>query len=118
MDELTIAHLIMGSSFISVAVLSFVIKPKNPNKFMGYRTKRSMKSIETWKFANDSFGKLMLWNALVAITIQLFTYFTMEGETSILITVVAFTIGVGVCFIIIENQLMQMFKPDGSPKGY
>jgi len=115
MDELAIVHLITAFSFILVGVLSVVIKPEKPNKLMGYRTKRSMKSIEAWRFSNDKFAVLMLWNSLVAITIQVFTYFTMDGVTSILLTTAVFTIGLGVCFILVEKGLSEQFKKDGDP---
>ena len=32
--------------------------PKKINKFYGYRTKRSMKNMDTWKFAHSYCGKL------------------------------------------------------------
>ena len=32
--------------------------PKNINYLMGYRTKRSMKNEETWKFGNEYCGRL------------------------------------------------------------
>lgn len=31
--------------------------PSEPNDFLGYRTKRSMKNMDTWKFAHDYCGR-------------------------------------------------------------
>ena len=31
--------------------------PKKINSFIGYRTKRSMKNVDTWKFAHENCGK-------------------------------------------------------------
>ena len=42
--------------------------PKEINSIYGYRTSRSMKNLDTWKFANTMFGKLWFrggWGVLV-----------------------------------------------------
>jgi len=116
MDELLFAHITVAASVILAGLLSFLIKPEKPSLIMGFRTKRSLKSDATWKFSNDQFGKLMLWNSLVAITIQIFTYFTVTSLASLLITTAALTIGVGVCFILTENQLKNNFNKEGEFK--
>lgn len=83
---------------------------------MGYRTKRSMKSDAAWEFSNDKFGKLMLWNTLVTLTIQVFTYFTMTGIASIIITTIALLLGIGISFALIEIELKNSFDKEGNFK--
>lgn len=41
--------------------------PEEINSIFGYRTKRSMKSIDAWKFANDYCGRL--WQKIGLILI-------------------------------------------------
>ena len=116
MDELLIAHLTLTFSIIIAGVLSFFIKPEKPSQIMGYRTKRSMKSDAAWEFSNDKFGKLMLWNTLVTLTIQVFTYFTMTGIASIIITTIALLLGIGISFALIEIELKNSFDKEGNFK--
>ena len=118
MDELLITHIILAGSTILVGLLCFLLKPAKPNNFMGYRTKRSMKSDATWKFSNDKFGKLMLLNTLVTLTVQIFTYFTMTDLASILITTSALLIGIGISFVSIEMQLKNNFDGQGNVKAF
>lgn len=41
--------------------------PKEPNHFIGYRTPRSMRSLESWKFAQVYSGRKMEWLGLVML---------------------------------------------------
>lgn len=43
---------------IVVGRMSWKHCPKNINSLIGYRTTRSMKSMDTWKFAHEYCGKL------------------------------------------------------------
>ena len=115
-DELLAAHIIMGISTIMPAVLSKAMISDEPNKFIGYRTKWSLKSNETWKFANQKMGNLMIIASLVTITVQVFTYFVIGTETALIITVIVMLISLAVVFIIIEHGLRKNFNKDGSPK--
>ncbi|MBO4911595.1 MAG: SdpI family protein [Butyrivibrio sp.] len=58
--------------------------PKEINGMLGYRTKRSMKNAETWKFGNEYCGRL--WNRLgllliIPSIIVLIPLFTSSEET-------------------------------------
>lgn len=44
--------------------------PKRINGIYGYRTKRSMKTQETWDFAHRYFGNLWFWIGLVLIPLS------------------------------------------------
>ena len=44
--------------------------PKNINHFVGYRTTRSMKNKETWKFAHNYMGKLWYKYGIVLFVIS------------------------------------------------
>lgn len=38
--------------FLLISILLFLFPPKRINHFYGYRTRRSMKNLENWKFSN------------------------------------------------------------------
>ena len=47
-----VCNLIIPIIMIIFGVISIRDVPKNINTFAGYRTERSMKNIDTWRFAN------------------------------------------------------------------
>lgn len=52
--------------------------PKNINSVIGYRTVRSMKNIDTWKFAHDYYERLWWkigWVMLIPSVIILFPFY-------------------------------------------
>ena len=50
--------------------LFFRRTPKEINYVFGYRTKRSMRNEETWKFANQYFGKLWYLCGLLSVPLS------------------------------------------------
>ena len=50
--------------------LFFRRTPKEINYVFGYRTKRSMRNEETWKFANQYFGKLWYFCGLLSVPLS------------------------------------------------
>ena len=74
----------------------FFIKggPKQINDAFGYRTTRSMKNQETWKFAHQYSGKIWIYSGLallpISITTMLFVYgksVDMIGITGLIIVI-------------------------------
>ena len=53
-----ICDLLIPFVMIVVGKMSWKHCPKNINSLIGYRTTRSMKSMDTWKFAHEYCGKL------------------------------------------------------------
>lgn len=57
--------------------------PKHINGVVGYRTRRSMKNIETWKFAHDYCGQLWwkigLWMIIPSVLVHVPFYHSDEG---------------------------------------
>ncbi len=45
-------------------LLSWKRCPRKINAFVGYRTTRSMKNEEAWRFANETFGRFLFWTGL------------------------------------------------------
>ena len=117
MGELDLAHIISAGSLIIVAILSKVVRSDKPNKFVGYRTKRSMLNQETWDMSNDYMSNGLLYLVLTAVTVQIFLYFTIDKVTALLVSTVVFTLGLGGLIFLIEAKLKRHFNPDGSRKS-
>lgn len=86
------------------------------NKTVGYRTKNSMLSRETWKFANKYCGKLWRKFGLItlALTLLIFFFFlkSSEGVLMILLLVVmAVQIGPLIASVLLtEKELKKKFN--------
>lgn len=115
-SEYILVHVMMGFSTLLPAFLMHFIDVEEPNKLVGYRTKWSMKSAETWKFAQKYSSKMIWWSAAVSITFQLFSIFIFEKQTSILATAGVLTASIFAAIIVTERQLRIRFNQDGSPK--
>lgn len=51
-------NLLIPAIFIFAGRMMWKHYPKEINDILGYRTKRSMKNIDTWKFAHEYCGRL------------------------------------------------------------
>ena len=94
--------------------------PKNINSMSGYRTTRSMKNMDTWKFANDYCGRIwwkigwvmIIPSALIHIPLYHSDKNTIGFAVLILVTIQ--------CFIMIisiyptEKALKKHFNDDGT----
>lgn len=116
-SELILIHIVIAFSNLLAALLMKYAKADEPNKMMGYRTKRSMRSQEAWDFANTYSGDVMQWAALAALTLQIFSYFVFEAVTSIIIATCGITASVLFVVVLTEVKLHQKFDKEGKPKG-
>lgn len=94
--------------------------PKEINGAIGYRTKRSMKNEETWKFAHDYAGKLWWtigWIILIpTILVHIPFWNTSEnaiGILSVIVIVVQSLFLIG-SIIPTEKALKKNFNDDGT----
>lgn len=69
--------------------------PKHINGVVGYRTRRSMKNIETWKFAHDYCGQLWwkigLWMIIPSVLVHVPFYHNDEdaiGNVSLILVII------------------------------
>ena len=116
-SEFILVHVMLAFSALLPAFLMQFIDIDEPNKLIGYRTKWSMKSQETWKFAQKYSSKMMWWATIVTLTIQLFSFFALEKEAGIIVAVSVFTVGMMSAIVLTEKQLRVRFNKDGTPKN-
>ena len=92
----------------------------NINLMFGYRTTRSMKNTDTWKFANDYVGRLWWkigWVLIIStVLIQLPFMRSNTNEVGILYLVIIFiqTTIMLLTIIPVENALKKKFNDDGT----
>ena len=92
----------------------------NINPLFGYRTTRSMKNTDTWKFANDYVGRLWWkigWGLIIlTVLIQLLFMRSSTNKVVILYLVILFiqTTIMLLTIIPVENALKKKFNDDGT----
>ena len=96
--------------------------PKNINGLVGYRTTRSMKNMDTWKFANEYCGRLWykmgLFMLALSVLVSILLLRMSDNTYSIisLIFVLAQCVVLIVSIFPVEIALKKMFKEDGTRK--
>ena len=96
--------------------------PKNINGLVGYRTTRSMKNMDTWKFANEHCGRLWykmgLFMLAFSVLVSVLLLRTNDNTYSMisLIFVLLQCIILSVSIIPTELALKKMFYEDGTRK--
>lgn len=98
--------------------------PKSINSVCGYRSRRSMMNLDTWKFAHENCGKRWWrigWIMLIAtILIQIPFYEkdeSMIGTLGLILCVLECTILL-ISIIPTENALKKNFDDDGNRKQH
>ena len=74
-------------------VIFYFRPPKNINALYGYRTKRSSKNIDNWRFAQKYSSRIGIKFHLIVLLVQIIMLATMDIKKYILIIVGAFLIG-------------------------
>lgn len=96
--------------------------PKHINSMLGYRTTRSMKNMDTWKFANEHCGRLWykmgLFMLAFSVLVSVLLLRTNDNTYSMisLIFVLLQCIILIVSIIPTELALKKMFYEDGTRK--
>ena len=97
--------------------------PKKINWAYGYRTKRSMKNMDTWKFAHDYCGKIW-WKSgwvmlIVSVLIQIPFYRSSEeviGNLGLILCAIQLVIMISSIFLT-EKALKNTFFDDGTRRN-
>ena len=96
--------------------------PKNINSLIGYRTTRSMKNMDTWKFAHEYCGKLwwkLGWLIMILTALMYIPLYQGNDNMVGIAGVVLITIQCTVLIISIyptEKALKEHFTDDGTRK--
>ncbi|OEK05270.1 SdpI family protein [Roseivirga misakiensis] len=114
-SESIMVHSILIVSSMLVALLAKFVRPDEPNNLSGYRTKRSMRSQDTWEFANEYAGNLIMWSSIITVCLEILLAIFIGGNTAIIITVIIMTVGMFVAIGATEYQLGKRFDKQGKP---
>lgn len=96
--------------------------PKNINYIFGYRTTRSMKNIDTWKFAHEFCGRLWWRIGLIMLVPSALLYIPFYRSDESVIGTVAVILMTIQCIVLIasifptESALKKTFNDDGTRK--
>jgi uncharacterized membrane protein len=108
MDENIKTILIIDITLFASIIIFYFINKDEINPILGYRTKRSMKNIENWKFAQTFYSK----NWLFSIPIMLTTQFPilLDNSLTFLIDLSFYNFVIySVCLIIITEIKLKKF---------
>ena len=113
--------LIIPLLMVGFGLLLMKNPPKQINSVYGYRTRRSVRSQETWDFAHYYFGKLWLVCGLVSIPISLVPICLVLGKSEQVISVAGLivlgiqTLLLLVTILLTERALKKNFDEFGKP---
>ncbi len=113
--------LLMPLMMVGFGLLLMKNPPKKINSVYGYRTRKSVRSQETWDFAHYYFGKLWLVCGLVSIPISLVPICLVLGKSEQVISVAGLivlgiqTLLLLVTILLTERALMKNFDEFGKP---
>lgn len=84
--------------------------PKKINWLYGYRTKRSMKNLQRWKFAHRYSGKLFLRFGMVLLLLAMLSFYFEEFvHIPGVIAVLIFILGTSVIIFLTERAIKKKF---------
>lgn len=118
----------MAATWIISAILPVVLLiigavmkrhiPRDRNPVNGYRTERSMRSQESWEYANRRFGELLFsWGIIALVLVALFNLILpLHPDILVLIDMIP----PGICLVVpivwVERDLKTFFDENGSRK--
>lgn len=105
MNEILKVHLFMGAVLLAASSIMKLWPPKKINSLYGYRTPRSMKSQDAWEAANSYSADLMLWAGVTTLIVQLVSYVSVGGPTSIFISLGYYLVFIFTSIFLTEKRL-------------
>jgi uncharacterized membrane protein len=97
--------------------------PKKINYFVGYRTTRSMKNLDTWQFAHHYWGKLWRTVGLILLAVSIIPFlFVINADADTLgavgtIVMIVQLAGLITSIIPVEIKLKNTFDENGMRKN-
>ncbi len=117
-----ICNMIIPVAMLAAGRMMWKHYPKQINSVVGYRTARSMKNMDTWKFAHEYCGKLWwkIGSIMIVPSVVIFLPFYHSGRSTI--ATVAIALGAIQLVAIIasifptEAALKKRFNDDGTQR--
>ena len=102
---------IVGVTFLLISVFLMKYPPKEINGFYGYRTSRSMQTIEAWDFSQRYSSKIMIVIGVLYTLFGISSLFMpkLDDMISAFISIAVVLGGVFVMFYMTEKQLAKRF---------
>lgn len=94
--------------------------PKNINAIIGYRTERSRKNMDTWKFAHEYCGKLCLKIGIILLIVSALVQVPFMHSSENTVSVMSVILCMTQCAVMIsvilptENALKRTFDDNGN----
>jgi uncharacterized membrane protein len=120
--------ILLGSNLllpVMMLVFGYVMTkhpPKKINSLYGYRTKRSMKNMDTWVFAHQVMGKYWIKYSVIGYLLTMIFMFVIYQETedqmaihSLFLTAILLILMI-IPIIMTERQLNENFDEHGNKK--
>ena len=114
--------LLIPISMVLLGILFYRKPPEAINPVFGYRSERSMKNIETWRYAHRLCGRLWIISGAVALACSpLLLFFIGDEVTTVGIVGGAVCFAQMVCMVcpifFVESALKKRFDRDGNRIG-
>lgn len=106
---------IFGFFLIITGLIYYFFPPKKKNSIYGYRTRLSMKSEDSFAFANKLASEYFLGVAFGTMLVSVIGNLYFSELASSIAAYVAFLIFVILLFFGVENQLKTHFDEEGRP---
>ena len=96
--------------------------PKKINGIYGYRTSRSMKNEQTWRFANNYCGRLWIKYGIIMLVLSIPAHFPFVHSDKNVIGVLSTIVVTIQCIVLLfpialtEIALRKAFDKEGNPK--
>jgi uncharacterized membrane protein len=103
--------LITGPFFIMAGILMAKFPPKDINNIYGYRTKRSMKSQESWDFAQLFSAKRLIYSGIILMICSIIGSFIRTTELlAVVIGLLSVIVAAAIPIVKTEIELNSRFK--------
>lgn len=115
--EFLIANGIVALVFLLGGAITFIFPPKEINHLYGYRTERSMKSMEAWRAANRFASKIMILAGVDLFLIGLILFWADVKNENIwaIVTIISVISIAVIIYLLTENYLKEKFDEEGNP---
>lgn len=115
-----ICDLLIPAAMIIIGRMMWKHCPKSINGLIGYRTARSMKNMDTWKFAHDFSGRLWWKLGLIMLVPSVLVHIPFYRSNEETIGIFGCIIEAVQCIVLIvsifatESALKKTFNSDGT----